>query len=369
MPPTTRSDYYEILGVARTASDQELKSAYRKLALQFHPDRNPNNKEAEEKFKEAAEAYSVLSDGDKRQRYDAYGHAGLGGAGFDPGAVDLGDILGDLFGFGDLFGRRRGGPRRGSDLRYQLELKFEEAIFGTETHVQIPRAENCTTCQGSGAAPGSGPVTCASCRGTGQVTFTQGFFSVARTCGRCRGMGRMIEKPCAGCRGEGQVQSERKLQIKIPPGVDTGTQLRITGEGEPGLGGGPAGDLYVVIRVGEHAFFHREGSDLHCEVPVSVAQAALGATVQVPTLNDDPAPVKVPEGTQSGATFRVRGKGVPHIGSKHRGDLHVTVRVVIPTRLSSDQRKLFEQLGKSLPTVETGAKDKSLLDRIKDALG
>jgi molecular chaperone DnaJ len=369
MPPTTRHDYYEILGVARTATDQELKSAYRKLALQYHPDRNPNNKEAEEKFKEAAEAYAVLCDPEKRQRYDAYGHAGLGAAGFDPGAVDLGDILGDLFGFGDLFGRRRGGPRRGSDLRYQLELKFEEAIFGTETHIQIPRAENCTTCQGSGAAAGSGPVTCGTCRGTGQVTFTQGFFSVARTCTRCRGLGRTIEKPCTDCRGEGQVQSERKLQIKIPPGVDTGTQLRITGEGEPGMAGGPAGDLYVVIRVGDHAFFQRDGNDLHCEIPVSVAQAALGATIQVPTLNDDPASVKVPEGTQSGASFRVRGKGVPHIGSKHRGDLHVTVRVVIPTRLTGEQRKLFEQLAKSLPTVETGSRDKSLLDRIKDALG
>jgi molecular chaperone DnaJ len=263
----------------------------------------------------------------------------------------------------------RGGPRRGSDLRYQLELKFEEAIFGTETSIQIPRGETCGTCKGNGAAPGSGPVTCSACRGTGQVTFTQGFFSVARTCGRCRGMGRMIENPCSECHGDGQVEHQRKLQIKIPPGVDSGTQLRITGEGESGMAGGPPGDLYVVIRVGEHAFFRREGTDLHCDVPITVAQAALGASVLVPTLGDEPASLKVPEGTQSGTSFRLRSKGVPHIGSKHRGDLHVTVRVVIPTRLSPDQRKLFEQLGKTLPTVDSGAKDKSLLDRIKDALG
>jgi molecular chaperone DnaJ len=368
---TTTRDYYEILGVARNASDAEIKSAYRKLALKHHPDRNPGNKDAEELFKEAAEAYSVLCDAQKRQRYDAYGHAGLGGAaGFDPTIFsDFGDILGDLFGFGDAFGRRRGGPRRGADLRYNLELSFEEAVFGTETHIQIPRAEACATCHGSGAAPGTTPTTCTSCAGRGQVTFQQGFFSVARTCGRCQGTGRMVTSPCKDCGGEGHQTVERKLQIKIPGGVDTGSQLRISGEGESGAAGGPPGDLYVVVRVEEHAFFQREGSALLCEVPIGFAQATLGSSVEVPTVDGGKTKVNIPEGTQSGTTFRVRGQGVPHLGGRGRGDLHVTVRVVVPTKLTAEQRKLIDQLGKSLPSAEEQEKERSFLGKVKDILG
>jgi molecular chaperone DnaJ len=363
-------DYYEVLGVPRNASEQEIKSAYRRLALKHHPDRNPGNREAEERFKEAAEAYGVLGDPEKRRRYDAYGHAGLGaGAGFDPTIfADFGDILGDLFGFGDVFGRRRG-PRRGSDLRYNLDLTFEEAIFGTETQIRIPRAQTCSTCAGSGAAAGTKPTTCPTCRGSGQVTFQQGFFSVARTCSHCRGAGRIIAEECSTCRGAGQVPVERSLQIKIPPGVDTGSQLRIGGEGEPGALGGPPGDLYVVLRVQDHAFFRRDGTHLFCEVPVSVPQAALGATVEVPTPDGGKTKLSVPEGTQSGTVLRLKGQGVPQLGGRGRGDLHVLVRVVVPKHLTSDQKKLFDQLAKTLPVPDLKDKDKSLLDRMKDLLG
>ena len=372
MPTHTRIDYYELLGVPRNASEQEVKSAYRRLALKHHPDRNPGNKEAEERFKEAAEAYSVLGDPDKRRRYDVYGHAGVSGAGgFDPTIfADFGDILGDFFGFGDLFGgRRRGGPRRGADLRYNLDLSFEEAAFGTETHIQIPRSETCSTCSGSGAAPGTSPTTCSSCGGSGQLAFQQGFFSVARTCGRCRGTGRMVATPCRYCGGSGHVQTARKLQIRIPPGVDDGSQLRIAGEGEGGVAGGPPGDLYVVLRVEEHAFFRREGDSLLCEVPVSVTQAALGASLEVPTLDGGKARLSIPEGTQGGSTFRMRGHGVPRLGSKSRGDLHVTVRVVTPTKLTAAQRRLLDELSKTLPTPEIPEKDRSILDKVKDILG
>ena len=356
--------------MARNATDQEIKSAYRKLALKHHPDRNHGNKEAEERFKEAAEAYSVLCDAQKRQRYDAYGHAGLGGAAVDPTIFsDFGDILGDLFGFGDAFGRRRGGPRRGADLRYNLELSFKEALFGTETNIQIPRAEACATCQGSGAAPGTSPSTCSTCAGRGQVTFQQGFFSVARTCGRCHGTGRVVATPCKDCGGDGHTTVERKLQIKIPGGVDTGSQLRISGEGEAGSAGGPPGDLYVVVRVEEHPFFQREGSALLCEVPLGFAEAALGGYVEVPTADGGKTKVSIPEGTQSGTTFRVRGQGVPHLGGRGRGDLHVTVRVVVPTKLTPEQRKAIDQLGKSLPSAEEQEKDRSFLGKVKDILG
>ena len=369
MATRTQVDYYEILGCERTASEGELKSAYRKMALKYHPDRNPGNAEAEAKFKEAAEAYSVLSDPQKRQRYDAYGHAGLGGAAFDPSMVDFGDVIGDLFRFGDLFGRRqRGGPLRGADLRYNLELGFTEAAFGAETQVQIARAEGCTTCKGSGAAPGTSATTCATCHGAGQVTFQQGFFSVARTCNKCRGTGKVVATPCETCHGQGQVEVERKLSIKVPAGVDTGSQLRIAGEGEGGMAGGPPGDLYVVIRVEEHAFFKRDGANLYCEVPVNVAQAALGASLEIPTIEGATTKLSIPEGTQTGASFRIRNQGVPNLGARGRGDLHVVVRVMTPSRLSGEQRKLMEQLGKVLPVPEIGEKDKSILDRVKDIL-
>jgi molecular chaperone DnaJ len=367
----SKRDYYEVLGIPRNASDQEVKSAYRKQALKYHPDRNAGDKEAEERFKEAAEAYGVLGDPDKRQRYDTFGHAGLGGgAGFDPTIfADFGDILGDFFGFGDMFGRRRGGPRRGSDLRYNLELTFEEAAFGTEASIQIPRAETCATCGGSGAAPGTQPAACPACGGSGQVTFQQGFFSVARTCGRCRGAGRIVTAECKQCHGQGRIAIERKLQIKIPPGVDTDSQLRISGEGEPGTAGGPPGDLYVVVRVKEHDFFKRDGSNLFCEIPVSVTQAALGASVEVPTLDGGRTKIHVPEGTQPGTVLRIRHQGFPHLGSKGRGDLHVLVRVVVPKHLSSEQKKLLEQLHRTLPVPDVNDRDRSLLDRMKDLLG
>ena len=369
MATRTQVDYYEVLGCERTASEAEIKSAYRKMALKHHPDRNPGDSESEARFKEAAEAYSVLGDAQKRQRYDAYGHAGLGGAGgFDPTVfADFGDILGDLFGFGGAR-RQRGGPRRGSDLRYNLELGFTEAAFGAETQVQIARAEGCTACKGSGAAPGTTATTCAACRGGGQVTFQQGFFSVARTCGKCRGTGKVVATPCETCHGHGQVELERKLQIKVPAGVDTGSQLRITGEGEGGLAGGPPGDLYVVVRVEDHPFFKRDGASLYCEVPVNVAQAALGATLDIPTLDGATTRLSIPEGTQTGASFRIRQQGIPNLGTRGRGDLHVAVRVVTPTRLSGEQKKLIEQLGKVLPVPEVSDKDRSILDRMKDIL-
>jgi molecular chaperone DnaJ len=373
MAVASKRDYYEVLGVARGASESEIKSAYRKLALKYHPDRNSGDKEAEERFKEAAEAYAVLGDGEKRQRYDAYGHAGVSGSagGFDPTVFsDFGDILGDFFGFGDVFGRRsRGGPRRGADLRYDLELGFEEAAFGTETHIAIPKSEACSTCSGTGAAPGTEPVRCTACGGAGQVTFQQGFFSVARTCGRCRGAGKVIDNPCKACRGQGQVPVERQLQIRVPAGVDTGSQLRIAGEGEPGLQGGPPGDLYVVVRAREHRVFKRDGTSLFCELPVTVAQAALGGSVEVPTLEGGKTKVTLPEGTQPGAVLRVRGQGVPQLGGKGRGDLHVLVRVVVPHKLNAEQKKLMEQLAKTLPAPEIREKDRSLFDRMKDILG
>ena len=373
MPTRTQVDYYEVLGCARDASDQEIKSAYRRLALKYHPDRNPGDREAEDKFKEAAEAYSVLGDADKRQRYDRFGHAGLGGAGgFDPSTfADFGDILGDLFGFGDVFGRRqRGGPRRGADLRYNLELTFTEAAFGVETQVEIARADTCSGCKGTGAAPGTTATTCANCRGAGQVAFQQGFFTVARTCGKCRGTGKVVATPCDTCRGQGLVEAERKLQIKVPAGVDTGSQLRIAGEGEGGTAGGPPGDLYVVVRVADHAFFKRDGTSLFCEMPVSFPQAALGATLDVPTLDGGTSRLQIPAGTQAGTSFRIRGQGVPHLGSRGRGDLHVTVRVAVPARLNAEQRKAVEQLAKILPVPVPGEKDeRSVLEKMKDILG
>ena len=355
----SKRDFYEVLGVSRTAGDQDIKSAYRKLALKYHPDRNPGDKTAEERFKEAAEAYAVLADPDKRARYDRFGHAGVAGAAGGSGGVDptifadFQDIfggLGDIFGFGDMFGggRRRGGPQRGADLRYDMEIAFEQAAKGAESTIQIPRQESCQTCSGSGAAAGTTPTTCPQCRGAGQLRYQQGFFTVARTCGQCRGTGKVIAKPCTTCRGQGTVEQQRKITVNIPAGIATGQRLRLSGEGESGAQGGPAGDLYVVIHVAEHQFFRRDGNDLHCEVPLSFPTLALGGDVQVAGIDGDET-VKVPEGTQPGASFRVRGKGMPDVSGRGRGDLLVTVQAVIPKKLTKEQRRLLEQLSATLP--------------------
>ena len=381
----SKRDYYEILEISRTATEVEIKSAYRKLAMKYHPDRNPGDKAAEEKFKECAEAYAVLADAEKRNLYDRFGHQGVSsaagaGAGFDPTVFaefgDFADILGNMFGFGDLFGgRRRGGPQRGSDLRYDLEIGFEESARGAETTIQIPREENCETCKGSGAAPGSSPATCPQCRGQGQVRYQQGFFQVARTCPQCRGAGRIVSKPCQTCRGTGRTTKERKITVKIPPGIATGQQLRLQGEGEAGAMGGPAGHLYVVVHVREHDFFRRDGNNLFCEIPVNFTTLALGGDIQVPTL-DDAETVKVPEGTQTGATFRLRGKGMPDVNGRGRGDLIATVQVQTPKKLSKDQRRMLEDLAKALPKekFEPRARDedeheRNLFDRVKNMFG
>jgi molecular chaperone DnaJ len=377
----SKRDYYEVLGVGRGASDQEVKSAYRKLALKHHPDRNQGNKDAEEKFKEAAEAYAVLADPDKRAAYDRFGHAGVGGAaggGFDPTVfADFGDILGglgDLFGFGDVFGggRRRGGPQRGPDLRYDLEISFEEAARGTETTIQIPRQEPCETCQGSGAAPGTSPTTCPLCQGRGQRRYQQGFFTVAQTCQQCGGAGRVIARPCQTCRGAGQVSRERKLSVRIPAGIATGQRLRLHGEGEAGRAGGPSGDLYVFVQVQDHQFFHRNDDDLYCEIPVSFPTLALGGTIRVATL-DGTDEVRIPEGTESGTVFRLRGKGMPNVSGRGRGDLHVVVQVKTPKKLTREQRRVLEQLVDALPedTFEPKPQasvedERSVFDRVKD---
>jgi molecular chaperone DnaJ len=382
----SKRDYYEILGVGKTASDQEIKSAYRKLALKHHPDRNPGDKSAEEHFKEAAEAYAVLADPDKRHLYDRFGHAGLGaaatgGAGFDPtvftGFEDILGGLGDIFGFGDLFGagRRRGGPQRGGDLRYDLEISFEESATGAETSIQIPRQESCDACHGSGSAPGSRTSMCPQCHGRGQLRYQQGFFTVARTCGQCQGSGQVITNPCPTCRGAGRVRKERKLTVKIPAGIATGQRLRLSGEGEGGALGGPAGDLYVVIHVQDHPFFQREGNDLFCEIPISFPTLALGGEITIPTLEGSE-PFKVPDGTQTGTTFRLRGRGMPDVtGRESRGDLHVTVKAVTPKKLTREQKKLLDQLAATLPkdrfepTPRDEHEERGLFDRVKDIFG
>jgi len=385
----SKRDYYEILEVSRTASETEIKSSYRRLAMKYHPDRNPGDQVAEEKFKEAAEAYAILCDAEKRSLYDRFGHAGVksaggGGAGFDPSVFqefgDFADILGNMFGFGDLFGgggRRRGGPQRGADLRYDLEISFEEAARGAETVIQIPRQETCETCSGSGSAPGSQAATCPQCRGQGQVRFQQGFFTVARTCPQCRGAGKIITKPCQTCRGAGRVTKEKKLTVKIPAGIATGQQLRLQNEGEGGTAGGPAGHLYVVVHVQEHPFFRRDGVNLFCEIPVNFTTVALGGDVQVPTL-DGTETVKVPEGTQTGTTLRLKGKGMPDVGGRGRGDLFATVQVRTPKKLSREQRKIVEQLADALPKEkfeprprgeDDAQEERNLFDRVKDMFG
>jgi molecular chaperone DnaJ len=367
-----KRDYYQVLGVSRTASDDDIKKAYRKLALKLHPDRNPDNhREAEEQFKELVEAYQVLADPERRNLYDRFGHAafeagGPGAGGFDVNA-GFEDIIGDLF--GDFFGtgRTTRRSRRGQDLRYELELSFEEAAFGCEKTITVPRLSPCETCGGRGAKPGTSPKACPQCRGTGQVRFQQGFFSIAKTCGHCNGQGTIIANPCPSCHGSGRRQRTHQLNIKIPPGVDSGARLKLRGEGEAGPNSGGAGDLYVVLHVREHPLFAREGTDVVCEVPVSIAQAALGGEIQVPTL-DGPSVVKVPAGTQSGSLFRLKGRGIPELNGYGRGDQIVRILVETPRKLTVRQRELLEEFAR-LAGEEVHPLSKSFLDKVKSMLG
>jgi molecular chaperone DnaJ len=349
MATIEKRDYYEVLGIVRGASVDDIKKAYRKLAVQYHPDKNPGDATAEEKFKEAAEAYGVLSDEEKRARYDRYGHQGMSGmGGFDPNQfADFGDILGDLFGFGDFFGTRgrRGGsrPARGNDLRYDLQLEFMEAVFGKEVTLDVPRTITCATCSGSGAKAGTKPVTCSGCNGQGQIRYSQGFFAVARTCPQCGGTGKVIKDPCATCGGAGRMREEKKISVKIPSGVDDGSRLRVAGEGESGFNGGPSGDLYVFIQVREHAKFQRRDFDIHAEQTISFTQAALGGDAEVETV-DGLDTLKIAAGTQPNQVFRLRGKGVPSLDGNGRGDHYVHINVRIPSSLNDEQRQLMERL-------------------------
>jgi molecular chaperone DnaJ len=378
MPKANQKDFYEVLGVTRTASIEEIKSCYRKAALKWHPDRNPENKEESEiKFRECTEAYSVLSDSQKREVYDTYGHAGLSGAG---GGVDFNntafrdfhDILGDFFGFEDLFGTGRSGRtrrQRGADLRYDMTLTFEEASAGVTTKIKLPRQEYCEVCNGTGAKKGTGIITCQSCGGRGQLAYQQGFFSITRTCPACQGAGQIVRERCPDCHGQGRIEREKTIELRIPPGVDSGTRLRVTGEGESAANGGAPGDLYVVLEVKEHPFFERRGADLYCTIPLSITQAALGTELQVPGLNGEER-LKIPEATQSGAVFRLKGKGLADPRGGGKGDLYYHVRVLTPTKLTREQRRLLEQLGASVKVENKPAdRNSTIFDKVKDIFG
>jgi molecular chaperone DnaJ len=365
----SKRDYYEVLSVSRTATDVEIKKAYRSLAVQYHPDKNPGNAEAEEKFKEAAEAYAILSDAQKRAAYDRFGHQGVGAGspGFDPGFSNIEDIF-DIFGFGDMFGQGRGrrtSVQRGSDLRYDLEITLEDAASGKDEKLRIPRLEKCDECSGSGAEKGTTAETCITCGGSGQTRYSQGFFSVMRTCSTCQGRGQVIKSPCKKCRGEGRIEKEKTIEIKIPAGVETGSRLRVTGEGESGVNGGPSGDLFIVIHVAEHENFERQGANLYSAVPITFAQAALGADIKVKTL-DGEEDLKVPAGTQTGTVFRVKGKGMPNLAARGHGDLFVAVTLVTPKTLTKEQRKLLEQLAE---VEDLDLTDESLMDKVRNIFG
>ena len=376
---TMKRDYYEILSVERTAGDGEIKTSYRKLAMTYHPDRNPNNPQAEEKFKECSEAYAVLSDPDKRAAYDRFGHQAVGGpgggnpfagggGGFQQG--DLGDIFGDLF--GEMFnmgGQRGPGGRasraqRGRDLKFDMTLSFEEAVFGVEREIKIKRMESCEVCHGSGSEGGKQPETCQQCQGRGQIRTQQGFFSVARTCPVCSGTGQIIRNPCRTCGGDARVAKEHTLLVKVPAGVESDTRIRYGGEGDAGRFGGPGGDLYVVLNVKAHAFFERDGDDIHCVMPISFPQAALGTELEIKTLEGADT-IKVPEGTQSGREFRLRGKGVPHLNAHGKGDLIVEIRVQTPGKLSRQQKELMEQLAETM-NIDNAPQSRGLFDKVKD---
>lgn len=367
----TKKDYYELLGIGRNASEEDIKKAYRKLALQYHPDRNPGDKQAEDKFKEVSEAYSVLSDSQKRPQYDQFGHAAFGDGGpFAGGGFDFSggfeDVFSDIFGefFGSSTGRRRG---RGQDLRYNLTLKFEEAVSGVEKKIKIPRHGTCDTCRGNGAKPGTAPQTCPTCRGRGQVSFQQGFFSVSRTCNQCQGQGTIIKEPCPTCGGAGRVRNMHTLSVKIPAGVDNGSRLKLRGEGETGSAGGPPGDLYVVVQVEAHPIFIRDNLDIICDVPISFVQAALGAELDVPTL-DGKVKMKIPPGTQSGKVFRMKGRGIKDIHGLRQGDQHVRVTVETPTRLTTKQKELLKEFA-AVSGEEVNPLAKGFFDKMKELFG
>ncbi|MBX7229855.1 MAG: molecular chaperone DnaJ [Burkholderiaceae bacterium] len=367
-----KRDFYEILGVAKNASEEEIKKAYRKLAMKYHPDRNPDDKSAETKFKEAKEAYEMLSDADKRAAYDRYGHAGVDpnrGMGGSEGMGGFGEAFGGIF--DEIFGQRsghRGGPQvyKGADLKYSMEITLEEAASGVEKTIKVPGWDECDTCHGSGAKPGTKPTTCPTCGGNGQVRMQQGFFSIQQTCPRCHGTGKIIPEPCTKCDGLGKIKRSKTLEVKIPAGIDEGMRIRSSGNGEPGINGGPPGDLYVEIHVKEHSVFQREGDDLHCEVPVSFTQAALGGEIEVPTIGGK-ASITIPEGTQSSKTFRLRGKGIKGVRSGYAGDLYCHIQIETPVKLTEHQRKLLKELDESLKKggEKHSPQEKSWADKVK----
>jgi len=365
----TKKDFYEILGVDRTASDEEIKKAYRQLAHKYHPDKNPGDKNIEEHFKEINAAYEVLKDSNKRAQYDRFGFAETG-AGFGQGTgvgFDFQDLFGDVF--GDFFGasRRRTRGQRGSDLRYDMEVTFEEAAFGTEKKIKLPKTIKCQKCQGSGAKPGTSPTQCTTCHGRGQVSYQQGFFSISRPCSRCKGEGTLVKDPCSDCSGVGRINTMQSLSVKVPPGVETDTRLRLSGEGESGVHGGPPGDLYIIINVKPHPIFQRQNDDIICEVPISFPQAAVGTDIDVPTIEGN-VKLKIPAGTQSGKEFRLKGKGIASLHTGQRGDQNVIIKVETPTKLTGRQKELLEEFAK-ISGEETNPLKKNFLEKVKDIFG